>query len=495
MRKKELLKLMRNKGMDAVSEECAKQVADLFSSASSEIINDICECMRIVGEEKLIPSDAIKMTNISRHKELNRIKSRLSKAVTGGMKEIDKMLEVLAEGNDEFAAVYYKTKNKKRTTIKNSKEMQSAMRAAAKTMKKDLINMSETTMITFNDKTMSLDKGYVRMVNQASLAVQQGYTDYNTAIRSTVRKMAMAGVKTAVFKSGYKVRMDSQARMNILEGARKFNMEYRMLQGEAFGADGVEISVHSACAPDHIDIQGKQFSNKEFEKLQNTLKRPIGTLNCTHSIFPIVLGISRPAYTDKELEYIKNMSEEKIEYTDSKGIKRQVSGYEATQVQRKLEVQIRRLKDTKNAFVSSGDELMAKEYKKKITKKTKEYNRISKELGLRPKDNKLRVVNVGGGSLKNTRKDDIITLKTSQKLSKHSLERIEERNVTLKDIENTIENPLHISDTKIDEKGRKSKRYIGEKATVNINPDTNNITTVWKTGKRVIKKYSKRGEE
>lgn len=49
--------------------------------------------------------------------------------------------------------------------------------------------------------------------------------------------------------------------------------------------------------------------------------------------------------------------------------------------------------------------------------------------------------------------------------------------------------PLNIGKIKVDEKGRKSIRYIGKKATITVNPDNGTITTVWKTGKDKIKKY------
>lgn len=42
-----------------------------------------------------------------------------------------------------------------------------------------------------------------------------------------------------------------------------------LVNGESFGADGIEISAH-------LPYQGKQFSNEEFEQLQQILKRPVG---------------------------------------------------------------------------------------------------------------------------------------------------------------------------------------------------------------------------
>ena len=76
-------------------------------------------------------------------------------------------------------------------------------------------------------------------------------------------------------------------------------------------------------------------------------------------------------------------------------------------------------------------------------------------------------------------------------LSKHTLERCEERGVTKSHIKEALKNPLHISEVKTDKQGRKSQRFIGENATVNINPDTGKVSTVWKTGARTIKKYKK----
>lgn len=89
---------------------------------------------------------------------------------------------------------------------------------------------------------------------------------------------------------------------------------------------------------------------------------------------------------------------------------------------------------------------------------------------------------------------DIIGTKTStgitvRSISAHTVDRASERGVSKQSILSAITNPLHIGDVKTDGSGRKSQRFIGADATVNINPDTGNITTVWKTGKQTKKKY------
>ena len=78
-----------------------------------------------------------------------------------------------------------------------------------------------------------------------------------------------------------------------------------------------------------------------------------------------------------------------------------------------------------------------------------------------------------------------------KKASIHTLERAEERGVYASGIVDALNNPLHVGEVVTDEKGRKSQRFIGESTTVNVNPDTGVVTTVWKTGRTTKKKYQK----
>jgi hypothetical protein len=170
------------------------------------------------------------------------------------------------------------------------------------------------------------------------------------------------------------------------------NMEYRQEQGEQFGADGVEISVHGMCAPDHLYLQGRQFTKKHFRQINETLERPIGTCNCYHSIFPIVMGLSNPAYSKNELKAINDASKAEVTYTDKRGDAHTCTAYEATQLQRRQEVTIRRLKDIQFAYEQAGDAVMAKEYAKKITKQRNYYKSMSAEVGLKPKMERTRII-------------------------------------------------------------------------------------------------------
>ncbi len=73
--------------------------------------------------------------------------------------------------------------------------------------------------------------------------------------------------------------------------------------------------------------------------------------------------------------------------------------------------------------------------------------------------------------------------------SKHAQERMAERGVTSKQVDDAIANPLHTFDPKTDELGRRAQKLVGRDATVVVNPDTGVIITTYKTGKRERRKY------
>lgn len=220
---------------------------------------------------------------------------------------------------------------------------------------KDYKNISKTRGFLVNGKFSTIRQQYISIVDKGITAVTTGTMDYNTAIRNAVVNMVDSGVRTVEFESGYSRRMDSQVRMNVLEGVRRLNMEMLDITSKEFGADGYEITAHSLCAPDHREIQGRQYSKEAYEKLNKDLKRPIGTLNCKHIAIPIIIGVSSSTYSDKELDKIIDNSNKEVIYDDKVYTK-----YEASQYQRKLETKIRKEKEKLQPFGILKDDVQIK---------------------------------------------------------------------------------------------------------------------------------------
>lgn len=78
-------------------------------------------------------------------------------------------------------------------------------------------------------------------------------------------------------------------------------------------------------------------------------------------------------------------------------------------------------------------------------------------------------------------------------VTSHAADQASARKVTAKEIVDAMKKPLYIREVKTDDLGRRSQRFIGKRATININPDSGVITTVWPTGTSTRKKYLGKG--
>lgn len=112
-----------------------------------------------------------------------------------------------------------------------------------------------------------------------------------------------------------------------------------------------------------------------------------------------------------------------------------------------------------------------------------------------PKDGSNKVQNVHDKAWQIDNDDDKMKSRKGNNVltrfskSSHIVERQIERNVSNEEIQNALKSPLKVENRGIDKLGRKSIKYIGNRATVVINPDTNKQVTAWPTSKRVRKKY------
>lgn len=71
--------------------------------------------------------------------------------------------------------------------------------------------------------------------------------------------------------------------------------------------------------------------------------------------------------------------------------------------------------------------------------------------------------------------------------TKHGLNRAIERNVSTPSILDAVKNPLQIKNVKVDSMGRESQRFIGSKASVVVNPNTEKVVSVNPTSTQKVK--------
>ena len=308
--------------------------------------------------------------------DIDDLTQELAKLSGKSIKDIEEAFDLVAKENVAFAEVYAKAKNMEFVDYKDNKELQSLIKGIAGETNATFKNIANAKAIGFvlkdkdgNKIFKNLKQTYNDLIDEAVLNVATGVTDYQSAMRNVLKQLANSGVKIheekVEYESGYNKRIDSAVRENVLTGVRQVNITTQKIVGRQFGADGVEISAHSPCAEDHLPIQGKQFSNAEFKKLNASLERPIGEYNCRHFVFSIVLGVNQPSYSNKMLNQLNRESQSIVEYEGKK-----YTAYEATQVQRKLETAIRQQKDQQIIGRASGNKELVAESQNKISQLT-----------------------------------------------------------------------------------------------------------------------------
>ena len=242
-----------------------------------------------------------------------------------------------------------------------------------------MYNLSNTTAITL---------GYRNAIDRAVLAASTGVGSYTEAMRDTIRQLGRAGMQVT-YASGYHRRLDTAVRQNIVDGVRQINKQASMMIGEELGYDAVEISAHARSAPDHEPVQGRVFLKADFDNMQAGLpfrdvnghlyqgfKRPISEWNCRHIPLSFSTKYSKPVYSDEQL---RRMADENQKGCIINGKHKTL--YEASQMMRNIETEVRREKDTAVAAQAAGDMALRKECQQKINALVRQYAAVAKASG------------------------------------------------------------------------------------------------------------------
>lgn len=361
--------------------------AERFDNVNRRILEDIGHTIKRIGS--LTPSQAKKLQQMYTYgADINKMTEQLAQASGQSIEDIKALYNEVAKEGYNWSKPFYEAKGLKQIPFKENKVLQNLVLSTYRITSKELKNISLTTAVGVNTAGgfKPLGSFYKDTIDNAITAVATGTMDYNSAIKQAVKDLGGSGLRVR-YESGYTRRIDSAARQNVLDGISYIAQETAKSNGEEFGADGYEISAHATCAPDHLPYQGKQYTKAQFDKLQSRLKRPIGQWNCRHLIYPIILGVSTPAYSDEELKEFEIKSNEKINI-DGKDYTR----YECSQIQRKLETKLRYAGEEKAFYKTVGDDDLTRQATEKIRILTNKYIEVSNKAGLPTRLERAKVV-------------------------------------------------------------------------------------------------------
>lgn len=249
------------------------------------------------------------------------------------------------------------------------------------------IKKSSTELVNFT-KTIafSSQKLYVEAIDKAYLDVLNG-KNYIKAIEDTVRDLAGKGI-TLTDSAGRQVQLEVAVRRNILSGIKQTADDINKIIERKLGCNGYTVPAHSGARPSHAEAQGKQYAiTRSNAKKYNVgfwgdVKHLWNEYNCRHTPTGIILGISEPLYTDKELNELKNA---KVIYQGKK-----IPEYEATQIQRRLEREQRNLKRQIESLKRENEDVNDLEIR--LKNKKREYRSFCNETGLTPQYERTKVI-------------------------------------------------------------------------------------------------------
>lgn len=341
--------------MDYITETSKKQLEILLETNGMEIFNEALE------ETSMLTAET----------------KRVLKA----------MFEDMAKEDLESYEELYEYRNK---PFKLNQTQYKILNQGLKQTSKTLKNFTST--IAFQSKQM-----YVNAIDEAYMKVVSGAFDYNTAITQAVERLANQGI-TLKDKLGRNVQLEVAVRRNVMGGIQETANNINRDVEEYLGCDGYEVSAHIGARPTHAEEQGKQFAltkekaSKYGVGLWSDVEELWQEYNCRHSYSGIILGVSEPTYTKKDLEYYKNatvtLNGKKVPY------------YEATQKQRALENDIRKAKRSVQILEKAGFDNKAQ--KMDLAKLNKKYTDFCKETGLQKDYSRIRIANYNSTNNKNS---------------------------------------------------------------------------------------------
>ena len=386
-----------------INEEMQEKLLSIFDKRFQDYNTKVLEELgNVIKQFKdLTPSQAHKLAQqLKYNTTVKQLLNELSKISGLSVDDLKKVLEKVAKENIGFADTYYKARDLETPIYSENKALQRLVSSVYSISSAEFKNIAKSTGFKLLDNNgkpllLDIDKAYKEVIDRCVVAISQGKETYQQSMRSTLKQLSSSGVRKIEYESGYSKRLDSSIRMNILDSIRQVSNESQQLFGKEFDSDGVEISVHLNPAPDHELVQGRQFSNEEFENFQNDRKavdytgmvfepdfeghdrRSISEYNCYHYIFSIVLGVSKPQYSNEQLQEIIDNKNKIFEFDD-----KTYNMYEGTQLQRKIETAIREAKDTQILAKSSGDDDLILQSQIRVTQLTTKYKQLCKISGL-----------------------------------------------------------------------------------------------------------------
>lgn len=170
-----------------------------------------------------------------------------------------------------------------------------------------------TTAVNFTKTTAAAaEQTFISACDLAHNQIISGVFTYQQAISNAVKQASKTGSVIIEYESGFTRQLDSAVRSAVMTGINQTIGEKALMDAEILETDIMEITVTAAARPEHAVWQGRLLSLSGKKGYLSLSDVGYGTVtgifgaNCGHNWNPFIEGLSERAYTDEELEALKN---------------------------------------------------------------------------------------------------------------------------------------------------------------------------------------------
>ena len=326
-----------------------------------------------------------------RLKEMGYANDFLEKAIAEyaekSAEEISRLFFDAAQVSDEFYGSVYAKAGKPFTPLADNPYMQQLIGAGIEQTSGELKNFTRSMGFSLpspNGKVTfkPIAKAYQDALDLAQMQVSTGVFDYNTAVRNAVKSLTASGLRFVDYASGHVNHADVAVRRAVMTGVSQMSGKISEHNAAELETDLVEVTAYAGARPDHAEWQGRWYSRSGESKKYPSLVEVTGYgtgaglkgWNCRHDFYPVLEGISVPAYTEEEL---RNIDPPPVEYKGET-----LTYYECTHKQRKMETAIRKTKREIIGAKGSGDEEMFTAKSVLLRRQREEYRAFSQKANL-----------------------------------------------------------------------------------------------------------------
>lgn len=342
--------------LDALPEE----LAELFRALELVLLDEICSRLKVADELNEVTVQDIKALR-AHGIDLKKIKKAIQKATGISEQKLNKLLDDVVERNQQYYTnvidLAHITQPETLVSIEDTW-------AIYQQTKRDLRNITQSMgfLVDAGRAMLPPAKAYQWALDSAALQVQSGAINYNQAIKTAVKELADSGLKVVDYESGHRDHVDVAVRRAVMTGVSQICAKYTEQSSEYLDTPYFEVSAHVGARDkpgpspwsSHKDWQGRVYSVRVGD-IYPSIYDVCGLgavdglegVNCRHRRFPWVEGVSERTYTNEQLEHIDDDHGCTFDGKD-------YTAYEATQMQRRIERTVRKLKREKAAYKAAG---------------------------------------------------------------------------------------------------------------------------------------------